>query len=185
MSSVIRTCLHFLLIFPDIFRGIISDSRGGCGRVSLVGTQGPFESVSANGITSIPFPSFFPLSMIFSPTDALHHCNDLRNDVLAFNILCSCVIFFLLRPKPLVLFWCMVCMGYWHIIFFSQPAGAPPSISDAFGTFLPALFISYAFWALAYRHVLPFFSQMPIERGIWYLGGFWPGWSSSLCSHIF
>lgn len=66
-------------------------------------------------------------------------------------------------------------MGYWHIIFFSQPAGAPPPISDAFGTFLPALFICYAFWELAWRHVLPYFSFMPLERAVWYLAAFWPG----------
>ncbi|KIJ23588.1 hypothetical protein M422DRAFT_39544, partial [Sphaerobolus stellatus SS14] len=158
-----------------VHAGIIDDSRGGCGRVTLVGTQGPFQSVTANGITSVGFPSFFPLSLRLSHTNALHSCTDLRNDALAFNILCCCLIFFLFRPKPLVLYWCLVCIGYWHVIFFSQPAGAPPAISDAFGTFLPTLFICHAFWEVAFRHVLPHFSKMPLERAVWYIGGFWPG----------
>lgn len=158
-----------------VHAGLIDDNKGGCAAVSLVGTQGPFESVTANGLTSASFPSFFPLSLQLSPTNVLHHCNDLRNGALAFNILCSFIIFLLIRPKAQVLFWCMVCMGYWHIVFFSQPVGAPPQISTAFGTFLPALFVCHAFWEIAYRYVLPYFAAMPLERAIWYLGAFWPG----------
>lgn len=155
--------------------GFIDDSKGGCASLSLIGTQGPFESSTAHGLTSAAFPSFFPLSFRFTSTATLSQCTDLRNVALAFNILCSCAIFFLFRPKPIVLYWCLVCMGYWHVIFFSQPVGTPPSVSDAFGTFLPALFISHAFWELAFRHVLPFFSQIPLERAVWYLAAFWPG----------
>ncbi|GJJ13908.1 hypothetical protein Clacol_008165 [Clathrus columnatus] len=158
-----------------VHAGLIDDNKGGCASVSLVGTQGPFESIAANGLVSAAFPSFFPLSLQFKPTNVLHHCNDLRNGALAFNILCSVIIFLFIRPKALVLFWCMVCMGYWHIVFFSQPVGAPPEVSTAFGTFLPTLFICHAFWEIAYRHVLPFFAGIPLERALWYLGAFWPG----------
>ncbi|KAF8525172.1 hypothetical protein BU17DRAFT_42292 [Hysterangium stoloniferum] len=155
--------------------GIIDDSKGGCATVSLVGTQGPFESVDAHGISSAAFPTFFPLSLRFSSSTALNQCSDLRNWALAFNIVSSCIVFFLLRPNHLVLYWCLVCMGFWHVIFFSQPSGAPPSVSTAIGTFLPTLFICHAFWEVAFRHVLPYFSQMPIERAVWYLAPFWPG----------
>ncbi|KAF8530980.1 hypothetical protein JB92DRAFT_2693333 [Gautieria morchelliformis] len=158
-----------------VHAGLIDDSTGGCASLSLVGTQGPFVSLTAHGLTSTAFPSFFPLSFRFSSATSLTQCSDLRNWALAFNILSSCVIFLLLRPKPIVLYWSLVCMGYWHIIFFSQPAGAPPSISTAFGTFLPTLFFCHAFWELAFRHVLPFFSEMPLERAVWYLAAFWPG----------
>lgn len=48
-------------------------------------------------------------------------------------------------------------------------------ISDAFGAFLPTLFVCYAFWRCAFRFVLPAFSDLPIERTFWYIGGFWPG----------
>jgi len=73
------------------------------------------------------------------------------------------------------LFWCLICMGYWHIIFFSQPRAFPPPISDAFGTFLPTIFVCFAFWQAAWKHVLPSFANMPIERGVWYLAPFWAG----------
>lgn len=49
------------------------------------------------------------------------------------------------------------------------------SVSDSIGAFLPFLFMAYAFWRCAFRFVLPAFSNLPIERMIWYLGAFWPG----------
>jgi len=82
--------------------------------------------------------------------------------------------FVILRPKSIVLFWSLVCIGYWHVNLFSDPA-VPPDLSDAFATFLPSLFICYAFWRVAIRHVLPAFKDLPIERFIWYLPPFWTG----------
>jgi len=67
----------------------------------------------------------------------------------------------------------MVCIGFWHITLFSQPRTQPPDIADGLGTFLPVLFVCYAFWRLAFRFVLPGFSKMPIEATILYLGPFW------------
>lgn len=75
----------------------------------------------------------------------------------------------------MVLFWSLVCIGYWHISLFSQPRTLPPPISDAFGTFLPALFVCYAFWQLSWKRVLPTFESMPLERAVWYLAAFWAG----------
>jgi hypothetical protein len=62
-----------------------------------------------------------------------------------------------------------------HISLFSQPRGSPPLISYAFGTFLPTLFIAYAFWRLAFRFVLPAFMKLPIEATVLYLLPFWVG----------
>lgn len=54
--------------------------------------------------------------------------------------------------------------------------GPPPKIDVAFGTFLPALFIAYGFWRLAFRFVLPeFVSKAPIESCFLYLSGYWVG----------
>jgi hypothetical protein len=68
-----------------------------------------------------------------------------------------------------------VCIGFWHITLFSQPRANPPAIDQAFGTFLPALFVAYAFWRLAFRFTLPTFSKAPIEAAVWYLAPFWVG----------
>lgn len=68
-----------------------------------------------------------------------------------------------------------MCIGFWHVTIFSQPRSNPPPLDDAFGDFLPTLFVAYAFWRLAYRFVLPAFDKAPIERSVWYLASFWPG----------
>ncbi|KZT41321.1 hypothetical protein SISSUDRAFT_1042898 [Sistotremastrum suecicum HHB10207 ss-3] len=158
-----------------IHAGIISNSRGGCGTLSLVANFTDFVSSTAHGLTSTAFPSVFPLSFVFTPSSSLNHCEDLRNDALAFNIIVTCILFLLLSPPPIVAFWSLVCIGFWHVTFFSQPRENPPPISDAFGTFLPALFVAYAFWRVAWRKVLPSFSNIPLERAIWYLAPFWAG----------
>lgn len=99
----------------------------------------------------------------------------MRNDALALNIIVTCLLFVILRPKPIILFWCLVCIGFWHITLFSQPRASPPAIDVGFATFLPALFVCYAFWRLAFRFTLPAFAKAPIEGALWYLGSFWVG----------
>lgn len=99
----------------------------------------------------------------------------MRNEALVFDIFITCIIFLLLRPKPIVTYWSMVCIGFWHVALFSEPRGFPPALSYAFGSFLPALFIAYGFWRLAFRFVLPSFTRIPLEGMVWYLGPFWVG----------
>jgi hypothetical protein len=172
--SARMTEIVYLTAIP-VASGVISDVQGGCGTLLLLQNQSDFTSSTSHGLTSTPFPSIFPLSFSFLSSTTLHHCKDLRNEALIFNVLASCLLFLVLRPQPIVLFWSLVCMGFWHITFFSQPRTFPPPISDAFGTFLPALFVCYVFWRIAWRHVLPTFSNMPIERAVWYLAPFWAG----------
>ena len=156
--------------------GIISRSTGGCGTLQLTGNFTNFLPTTANGLSSIGFPSVFPSSFRFLSVTSLSHCDDLRDDALAFNILITCALFLVLRPKPLVLFWSLVCIGFWHVVLFSQPTGPPPKIDVAFQTFLPSLFIAYGFWRVAFRFVLPeFVVKAPIESCILYLSGYWVG----------
>ena len=103
------------------------------------------------------------------------HCTDIRDAALALNVLVTCALFILLRPKPIVLYWCLVCIGFWHVALFSRPRGTPPALDIAFGTFLPVLFISYALWRLSFRFVLPVFANAPLESCFLYLFGFWVG----------
>ncbi|KAJ7293438.1 hypothetical protein C8J57DRAFT_1551991 [Mycena rebaudengoi] len=151
-------------------------ASSGCATLDLVGNFTNFPvNVPATGLTSIGFPTVFPLSYRFRSSTSLRHCEDMRDPALAFNSIVTAILFLLLRPKPVVLFWSLVCIGYWHIVLFSQPRGPPPPLDTAFGTFLPALFIAYAFWRLAWRFTLPAFAKAPIEATIWYLGPFWIG----------
>ncbi|KDQ15339.1 hypothetical protein BOTBODRAFT_145116 [Botryobasidium botryosum FD-172 SS1] len=165
--------------------GIISASKGGCGSLSLTGDHTNFLASTAHDLASTSFPSIFPLSYRFHSSTTLSHCEDLRDFAWAFNVFVTCLLFLVLRPKPVVLYWCIICIGvelfsllaskFWHITFFSDPRDVPPPISDAFGSFLPTLFIAYAFYRCAFRHVLPSFSAAPLERALLYLPTFWMG----------
>ncbi|KAJ3490555.1 hypothetical protein NLI96_g1343 [Meripilus lineatus] len=160
--------------------GLISDSKGGCASLQIVGNFTDYQPLTARGLSSIGFPSVFPLSFQFLPTTSLSHCEDMRDGALAFNILVTALIFLVLRPKPIVAFWALVCIGFWHVTLFSQPRTNPPVLDDAFGTFLPALFCAYAFWRLAYRFTMEAFRKAPIEACVWYVGPFWVGVLSNL-----
>jgi hypothetical protein len=162
------------------FSGIISKHKGGCGTAQLTFNFTDYIPFTSNGLTSIGFPTVFPVAFRFHKTTSLTHCTDLRDAALAFNILVTCALFLLLRPKPIVLFWCLTCIGYWHIALFDRPRGAPPRIDLAFGDFLPTLFVAYAIWRLAFRFVLPVFRNAPLESCLLYLSGFWVGVLHSL-----
>lgn len=165
--------------------GLISDSRGGCASLRLTGSFTDFLPFSSHGLSSIGFPSSFPVSFQFLPSTTLHHCEDLRDEALALNVVVTALIFLVLRPKPIVAFWSIFCIGFWHITLFSQPRGTPPLISDAFATFFPALFVAYAYWRAAWRFTLPAFRKAPIEATVWYLGSFWPGvLTNKISEHI-
>lgn len=148
--------------------------------MQVAGNFTNFLPYTANGLSSLGFPTVFPLSFRFLDFTSLTHCQDRRNEALAFNVLVTCVLFLLLRPKPIVLFWCLVCIGFWHVTLFSQPQGPPPALDVAFGTFLPALYIAYAFWRLAFRFTLPAFARSPLEAFILYMGPFWVGLLNNL-----
>lgn len=156
-------------------RGKISDSKGGCATMSLVGSFTNYLPAVANGLSSLGFPSEFPLSFQFEPTTELTHCTDYRNAALAFNVLITCLLFWVVRPKPIITFWSIFCIGFWHITLFSQPRDNPPPLDQAFGTFLPALFVAYYFWRVAWRFTLPAFRLAPLESSVWFLGPFWVG----------
>lgn len=154
---------------------MFDDSKGGCASLQLVGNFTGFLGSSASGLSSISFPSIFPVAFRFSTSTSLSHCRDLRTEGLAFNILITAFLFLVLRPKPIILFWALVAIGFWHVTLFSQPRSYPPPLDKAFGTFLPALFVAFVLWRLSFRYVLPAFSKMPLERALWYLPAFWIG----------
>lgn len=154
---------------------MFGDSTGGCGTLQLVGNFTNFLPLTSHGLTSAAFPTIFPLSFVFSSGSPFSHCTDLRDYALVLNILVTAFLFLVLRPKPIFLYWCLVCIGFWHVTLFSQPRDYPPPLDQAFATFLPTLYVAYAFWRLSFRFTLPTFAKAPIERTVWYIGAFWPG----------
>jgi len=155
--------------------GVIDNGRGGCGTLQLIGNYTNYLPFTAHGLTSIGFPTIFPMSFQFIESGSLDYCTDLRNYALVLNVLVTAALFMVLRPKPIVLYWSLVCIGFWHVALFSEPMGTPPPLDQAFGAFLPALFVAYAFWRLAFRFTLPAFRKAPIEASVWYLAPYWAG----------
>jgi hypothetical protein len=101
-------------------------------------------------------------------------CTDRRTAALVFNALVTFLLFAVLRPRPLVLYWSLVCIGFWHVTLFSQPRGTLPDLEGGFETFLPALFVAHAFWQCAVRWTLPpLVKRIPLEGAIIYLGPWW------------
>ena len=154
---------------------MFDDSRGGCASLQLVGNFTNFLGSTAHGLTSIPFASIFPLSFQFLPNTSLSSCEDLRDVALGVNIIVTAILFLIIRPRAIILFWSLVCIGFWHIALYSQPRDDPPPIDLAFGTFLPTLFVAYGIWRCSFRFVLPAFGKAPIERAVWYIAPFWVG----------
>ena len=155
--------------------GIVSLSKGGCGSLQLVANYTNYIPTTGHGFDSIGFPTKFPIGFRLSPSSNSPQCTDNRMEALAMNIILTSFLFLLFRPKPIVIFWCLFTVGYWHTVIFSHPRRIPPSMSDAFADFLPGLFMAYGIWRVAFRFVLPAFVRMPLEATVWYIGPFWVG----------
>ncbi|KAE8208374.1 hypothetical protein CF327_g7115 [Tilletia walkeri] len=155
--------------------GVIDDTRGGCATLTLTGTFSQFIGVSRNGVDSVDFNSTFPVSYRFGTDISSGKCTDRRGQLYVLDVIMSAFVGLVLRPKPIVWFWILVCVGYWHVNFASEPRDFPPPVGAAFGDFLPTLFGCYAIWRLAFRFVWPSFQHLPLEREIWTLAAFWIG----------
>ncbi|KAH6916867.1 LCCL domain-containing protein [Coprinopsis sp. MPI-PUGE-AT-0042] len=156
--------------------GVVSSSSSRCGRLSLVNGFTDFLPYSANGLDSIGFPSFFPLAFRLSKGPTTIPCDHNLSEVaLAVNAMVFALIFIVFQPPALVLFWSIVCIGFWHVSLFSDPAQPIPDLERQFGLFLPLLYIAYVFWRAVFRHTLPFIAKAPIEAAVLYGLPFWVG----------
>ncbi|PWN94598.1 hypothetical protein FA09DRAFT_291663, partial [Tilletiopsis washingtonensis] len=155
--------------------GVIDANRGGCGALWLSGTSSTYESVERNGIRSIAFNSTFPVSFTFDETARGTGCDDSRAGGYALNVLLLALVGFVLRPKRIVYFFTLVCVGFWHLNFVAEPRRFPPTVGGPAGDFLPTLFGAYVIWRVAVRYVWPAFALLPLEREVWTQGFFWLG----------
>ena len=149
--------------------------NGGCARLKLVGPGADYKGSVANGIRSVPFAPPFPLSLVFEPAPDSQNCDDHRYRAYVLDVVLSAFVTLVLRPHPLVLFWVLAIVGFWHVPLVSELRGFPPKVGAAVGDFLPHLFVSYAIWRVALRYLWPPFARMPLEFGIATLGLWWIG----------
>jgi hypothetical protein len=68
-----------LIYTAAIHAGVIENSRGGCGDLTLLGERSLYSSTEQNGIINIGFDSSFPMSFTVKPIDGLDDtCADIR-----------------------------------------------------------------------------------------------------------
>ncbi|KAK4131460.1 hypothetical protein BT67DRAFT_388160 [Trichocladium antarcticum] len=130
-----------------IHAGVISDTSGGCGVVTLTGEYYQYFPSAQHGIASIPFDSHFPLSFTVTGDPAIR-CTapDPRWTIsLPLSILFTTLLS-LLTTSPALLYFATFLGIFTHVALVSDP----PAISTPSSTLLlPTLVSRYA------EHLLP------------------------------
>jgi hypothetical protein len=163
-----------------IHAGIIQNSIGGCGVVSLAGEQRQFDSTDRHGITSIAFDSYFPLSFIFSSATSCE-AKDMRWALLAVSLVFT-ILLSLFTTSPGVFFWSIYTGIFVHVGFASDPPNYN-SVADLFsnllGKFLPGAFCAFVVYQYCVTKTLKGL-RAQIEKTILWLGGCWFGALSNI-----
>ncbi|KAI1827773.1 hypothetical protein F4861DRAFT_491110 [Xylaria intraflava] len=166
-----------------IHSGLISDSQGGCGVVSLVGEQQDFVGTDRHGIKSIAFDSYFPQSFTF---EGALQCGarDARWSLLAISVTFTSVLSLLTRSSA-AFFFATFIIAFWQVGLASDPPSTGsfgPLFSDLLGKFLPAMFCAWVFYdKMGIRRTLRGL-RAQVEKTILWLGGCWVG---SLTNYTF
>ena len=159
-----------------IHAGVISNTHGGCGVVQLVGNHQDYASLKSNGIESIHFDSYFPLSFTF--VDGMScTASDMRWSLLAVSAVFTGVLS-LFTLSPSMFFFPNFIGIFWTVGMAMDP---PPYrsiaglVSNLLGKFLPAMFIAWVMYdKMGVRHTLKGLTAQ-IEKSILWLGPCWVG----------
>jgi len=160
--------------------GLVNDHSGGCGILVRTGEWSHYGSVEKNGISSIEFPSNFPLSFTFeretSSNEPVPKCRDLRWPLFAISAFFSCILS-LFITSPAVFFGSIFFIVYFQIALSSDPPYFPDYyevVSISLGRFLPAAFVGFAIYYFCVRHTLRDLTAQ-WEKTILWVGGCWIG----------
>lgn len=163
-----------------IHAGVISNGRGGCGVVSLVGERSKYGSNNRNGIASVGFDSNFPLSFEFNQTEvvmsASDKCRDPRWNLLVLSIIFT-ALFSLLTSSPGTFFAPIFVIVFFQIAMASDPpsySSYPSLASTTLGRFLPAAFVAALIYRFSVRKTLQS-CKAHVEKTILWVGGCWVG----------
>ena len=163
-----------------IHAGIISDALGGCGRVIREGRYEEFTASTANGIGSIPFDSYFPLSISLASEPSITCPSDPRRFLTIISLFFTATFSMLTTAtwQFFVLFIAIFC----HVSFVSDPPEAtyhntsvlPDHISKFAERILPAMFCAIVIYWICVRKVLAGL-EAQCEKTILWSGGIWFG----------
>ncbi|EGY17624.1 hypothetical protein VD0002_g351 [Verticillium dahliae] len=159
-----------------IHAGVISNERGGCGVVKVVGRRQDYVSSSHHGIKSVGFDSYFPLSFVFEQ-DIECKSRDMRWDLLAVSVVYTSVMSLFTASSALFFFANFVGI-FWHVGIASDPPGHSSIaglVSNILGKFLPAMFCAYVMYdKMGGRRLLRGLTAQ-VEKTVLWLGACWVG----------
>lgn len=159
-----------------IHAGIIDNTKGGCGVVSLVGAHHNYESSKRHGIESIGFDSNFPSSFTFH-SGTTCKAKDARWPLL-FVSLTFTILLSLFTTSPGVFFFSIFTGLFAHVGLASDPPNHDSMaglISNILGKFLPAAFCAFVMYEyMGVRRALSGLTAQ-IEKTILWLGACWVG----------
>lgn len=159
-----------------IHAGVVTNDRGGCGVVELDGARNSFSGIERHGITSIGFDAFFPKTFKFVSGLSADCVKDLRWPLLAVTVGFTTILS-LCTASPLVFFWSLFVMLFFHVGLVSDP----PSNGDYYsllsliiGRFFPAAFVAFVIYRFCVQPQLAGLTAQ-FEKTILWLGGAWVG----------
>ncbi|KAF2278718.1 uncharacterized protein EI97DRAFT_499302 [Westerdykella ornata] len=160
--------------------GIVSNVRGGCGRLTRVADHTHFASAMRHGITSIPFDAYFPLSFSISEDSSISCPADPRQILLALTM--SFTVLISVFSSTSLQFFPIFTLIFAHVAFASDPPTAsyrnitvlPDHISMFAKRILPAYFCAVVIYWTTVRRTLSGL-EAQLEKTILWLGGFWFG----------
>jgi hypothetical protein len=159
-----------------IHAGVISNANGGCGVVKLIGRQTDFNSTTSNGITSIGFDSYFPLSFAFE-SGIQCEARDVVWSLLAISVVFTAV-FSLFVTSPALFFFPVFTVLYWTVGMATDTPNhqnITSLFSTEIGRFLPAMFVGWVMYdKMGIRRTLKGLTAQ-VEKTVLWLGAAWVG----------
>ncbi|KAL4759769.1 LCCL domain-containing protein [Aspergillus foveolatus] len=170
-SSICQAAMH---------AGLLEDSKGGCGILRRTGEQKKFPAVDRNDISSVDFPSYFPLSFTFDTGASSEYggsdCQDLRWPLFTFSVVVSTILS-LVVTSPAAFYASIFFIVYFQVVLSSDPPYSPDYyeiVSTALGRFLPCAFVGFAIYHFCIRHTLSDLTAHWDKTILW-LGPCWVG----------
>lgn len=158
-----------------IHAGIISDVKGGCGVVTLVGKQANYVASTRHGISSVGFDSYFPQS--YTLQGVVCDAADVRWSLLAISVAFTTVLS-LFTASPALFFFPVFIVVFWQVGMASDApsySAITDLFSDILGKFLPAMFCAWVIYdKMGVRRTLDGLTAQ-VEKTILWLGGCWVG----------
>jgi hypothetical protein len=158
--------------------GVINDEAGGCGILRRTGEKSHYDSVEKNGISSMPFPSNFPLSFTFESRlpsgEPIPTCRDPRWLLFSISVFFTTLLS-LFTTSPAVFYGSVFFITYFQVALVSDPpfsSDYDEVVSIGLGRFLPCAFVGFAIYYFCVRHTLTDLTAQ-WEKTILWLGSLW------------